>query len=47
MAVTSDAVGVACTMDENAFCDGVEMEVNVPRRRNIAEGLSFDSIPKS
>jgi len=44
MAVTSAAGGAACATDENAFWDAVEFGMNVPRRRNIAEGFSFESL---
>jgi hypothetical protein len=31
-------------VDENALWDAVELGVKVPRKRNIAEGFSFDSL---
>ena len=36
--------GVCMVADENAFWDAVELGVKVPRRRNIAEGFSFDNL---
>jgi hypothetical protein len=48
MAVTSAVVvvvrDVSMVADENAFWDAVELGVKVPRRRNIAEGFSFDNL---
>jgi hypothetical protein len=47
MAATSAAVvvrDVCMVADENAFWDAVELGVKVPRRRNIAEGFSFDNL---
>jgi hypothetical protein len=47
MAVTSavgTAGGVLSEADVNAFWVAVELELKVPRRRNIAEGFSFESL---
>jgi hypothetical protein len=45
MAVTSAAVGAACTIDDGKmFGDVLELGVKIPRSRNIADGFSFDSL---